>query len=524
MFKSNQLQIEFPDSMRSLNLKAKPIDMETGRNVVVLHEQDAEELGHFAGDRVKLSTPGTTLVALANSTKRMVQRGEIGTFIEVTEALALKPGDVVSITLAPSPQSVDFIRKKIAGQQLAAEEVHTVVDDIVAGKLSSTEMAAFVVAEYIRGMTMNEVVALTQRIVDSGDKLELDISPVLDVHSIGGVPGNKYALVTVPIVAAAGLTVPKTSSRAITSAAGTADVMDVLANVTLDLDEIKRVVERVGAVLAWGGAVRLAPADDIIIDTERMLGLDPRCQLLASVMSKKLAVGADHILIDIPTGPGAKVEAADQARSLAHDFMELGDRLGVQVEVAITYGGQPVGYAVGPALEAREALETLRGNGPGSLIEKTTSLAGIMLELGGAASPGMGRQMACDILKSGKAHQKMCEIIEAQGGNSKVKPEEIPIGDKKEVLLAPYTGYVTHIDNKSINEIARAAGAPRNKGAGLRVILKEGRKVNKDEPLLEIYAEHETKLDEALAIAKRRPPIKIEGMLLEKMSHRPRMR
>ncbi len=523
IFKSNELQIESPDSMRYLNLKTKPLDMETGRKIVVLHEQDAEELGHFAGDRVKLTTPGATLIAIANSTKRMVQRGEIGTFIEVTEVLGLKPGDVLSVTLASNPQSVDFIRKKIAGEQLAAEEVYTVVDDIVAGKLNSIEMAAFVVAEYIRGMTTSEIVALTQRMVDTGDKLELDISPVLDVHSIGGVPGNKYALVTVPIVAAAGLTVPKTSSRAITSAAGTADVMNVLANVTLDLNEIKRIVERVGAVLAWGGAVRLAPADDIIINTERMLRLDPRCQLLASVMSKKLAVGIDRILIDIPTGHGAKVEAVDQARSLAHDFMELGHRLNVQVEVAVTYGGQPVGYAVGPALEAKEALETLRGNGPGSLVEKATSLAGIMLELGGTASPGMGRQMALDILKSGKAHQKMCEIIEAQGGNSKIKPEEIPIGDKKEVVLAPSTGYVTHIDNKSINEIARAAGAPRNKGAGLRVILKEGRRINKDEPLLEIYAEHETKLDEALAIAKRQPPIEIEGMLLEKMSHRPRM-
>ncbi len=509
--------------MRYLKLNAKPLDMETGRKIVVLHEQDAEELGHLAGDRVKLTNPKATLIAIADSTKRMVQRGEIGTFIEITEALNLKPGDVLSVTLAPNPQSVDFIRKKIEGEQLAAEEVYTVVDDIVAGKLNSIETAAFVVAEHIRGMTTNEIVALTQRMISTGDKLELDITPVFDVHSIGGVPGNKYALITVPIVAAAGLTVPKTSSRSITSAAGTADVMNVLANVTLDLDEIKRIIEQIGAVLVWGGAVKLAPADDIIINTERMLGLDPRCQLLASVMSKKLAAGVDHILIDIPTGAGAKVKDVNQARSLAHDFIELGRRLDVQVEAAVTYGGQPVGYAVGPALEAKEALETLLGNGPSSLVEKATSLAGIMLELGRAASPSMGQQMALDILKSGKAYKKMCEIIEAQGGNSKVKPEEIPIGDKKEVLLAPSTGYVTQIDNKRINEVARAAGAPRNRGAGLRVILKEGRRVNKDEPLLEIYAEHETKLDEALAIAKRRPPIKIEGMLLEKMSHRPHM-
>ena len=372
--------------MKSITLKAKPLDMETGRNIVVLHEQDAEEFGHFAGDRVKLTTPKATLVAIANTTKRMVQRGEVGAFIEVTEALSIKPGDLISVTLVHRPRSVDFIKKKMSGQQLATEEVYAIVDDITARNLSSVEMTAFVVAEYIRGMTTSETVALTRRMVSSGDRLELDISPVLDVHSIGGVPGNKYSLITVPIVAAAGLVVPKTSSRAITSAAGTADVMEVLTNVTLSMDEIKRIVQKIGAVLAWGGAVRLAPADDIIIGVERMLGVDPRCQLLASVMSKKLAGGADRILIDIPTGPGAKVEVMDQARSLAHDFMELGRRLDVQVEVAITYGGQPVGYAVGPALEAREALETLRGNGPGSLVEKATSLAGIMLELGGVAT------------------------------------------------------------------------------------------------------------------------------------------
>ncbi len=509
--------------MKQLNLKAKPLDMETGRSIVVLHEDDAEELGHFAGDRVKLSAPVGTVVAIANTTRRMVQQGEIGAFIEVTEVLGLKPGDEVKVALAPRPQSVAAIKKKMAGQHLSSEEIGAIIRDIVADSLTATEMTAFVVAEYIKGMTTDEIVALTQHMVDTGDRLEFDVKPVLDIHSIGGVPGNKYALVVVPIVAAAGLTVPKTSSRAITSAAGTADVMEVLANVTLGLDEIKRIVGRVGAVLAWGGAVRLAPADDIIIRAERMLGIDPHCQLLASVMSKKLAVGADHILIDIPTGLGAKVEHAEEARSLAHDFMELGHKLGIQIEVAVTYGGQPVGYTIGPALEAREALETLGGSGPSSLIEKSTSLAGIMLELGGAAAPGLGREIAAEILKSGKAYRKMREIIEAQGGNPDVKPADIPIGDKKEIVLAPHSGYVTQIYNQRINDIARAAGAPRDKGAGLRLLRKKEGKVDGGEPLFEIYAEHEAKLDEALATAKRQPPIKIEGMLLEKMTHRPRL-
>ena len=497
--------------------------METGRNIVVIHENDSQEIGHFPGDRVKLITERKAIVAIANETNKLVRPGELGAFREVTEALSLRPGDVVTVEIAPRPQSVASIKKKMMGGKLTFDEIGTIVRDIVDGNLSTTEMTAFVVSEFIRDMDLDEIVALTQHMVDTGDRMEFEREHVLDVHSIGGVPGNKYALLTVPIVAAAGLIVPKTSSRAITSAAGTADVMEVLANVTLGIEEIKRIVNKVGGVLAWGGAVNLAPADDIIINTERQLSIDPRCQLLASVMSKKLAAGVNSILIDIPTGPGAKVESIEEARNFAHDFIELGRKLKVQVEVAVTYGGQPVGHAIGPALEAKEALEALLGKGPGSLIEKSTSLAAIMLELGGAAAPGLGKEMAMEILRSGKAHQKMREIIAAQGGNPDIKPEEIPIGDKKEVVVAPYSGYVTQIYNQNINEIARAAGAPRDKGAGILLLRKKEGKVDKGEPLFEIYAEHESKLDEALEVARRKFPLKIEGMLLEKITHRPRV-
>lgn len=509
--------------MKRLALKARPLDMETGRNIVVIHENDSQEIGHFPGDRVKLITERKAIVAIANETNKLVRPGELGAFREVTEALSLRPGDVVTVEIAPRPQSVASIKKKMMGGKLTFDEIGTIVRDIVDGNLSTTEMTAFVVSEFIRDMDLDEIVALTQHMVDTGDRMEFEREHVLDVHSIGGVPGNKYALLTVPIVAAAGLIVPKTSSRAITSAAGTADVMEVLANVTLGIEEIKRIVNKVGGVLAWGGAVNLAPADDIIINTERQLSIDPRCQLLASVMSKKLAAGVNSILIDIPTGPGAKVESIEEARNFAHDFIELGRKLKVQVEVAVTYGGQPVGHAIGPALEAKEALEALLGKGPGSLIEKSTSLAAIMLELGGAAAPGLGKEMAMEILRSGKAHQKMREIIAAQGGNPDIKPEEIPIGDKKEVVVAPYSGYVTQIYNQNINEIARAAGAPRDKGAGILLLRKKEGKVDKGEPLFEIYAEHESKLDEALEVARRKFPLKIEGMLLEKITHRPRV-
>ena len=509
--------------MKLGELKVKPLETESGHYIVALHEDDAKELGVYTGDRVDISSPKGELVAITNTTQSLVQPGEIGTFAEVTKELNLEPGSIVSVTPAPKPLSLEFIKKKMRGESLGCDEIRAIVEDIVAGNLSSTEMTAFVVAQYIQGMSMQEIADLTRAMIDTGETLEIDIEPILDVHSIGGIPGNKYALVTVPIVASAGLAVPKTSSRAITSAAGTADVMEVLADVTLSLDEIKHNLRKVGAVLAWGGAVNLAPGDDIIINIERPLGIDPRSQLLASVMSKKLAVGADKILIDIPTGHGAKVESAEEARDYAHDFMSLGHELGVQVETALTYGGQPLGYAVGPALEAKEALEALRGNGPTSLIEKATSLAGIMLESAGAARIGGGKEIALRILKSGKAYRKMQEIIEAQGGDPKVKPEDLPIGDKKEVVTATRSGYVTRIYNSRIKDIAIAAGAPRDKGAGLELKQKEGRKVKEGEPLFEIYAQHEKKLNNALALAKKKPPVRIEGMLLERITHQPRV-
>jgi len=509
--------------MKELSLKAKPLDMETGRKIIVIHENDAQEIGHFTGDRVKLTTEKKSIVAIANSTNRLVKPGELGAFHEVTEAMSLKTGDSVNVEMVSRPRSVESIKKKMAGEKLTSEEIGTIIRDIVDDNLSTTEMTAFVVSEYIRDMDFSEIVALTEHMVSTGDQINFEREHVLDVHSIGGIPGNKYAMIAVPIVAAAGLIIPKTSSRAITSAAGTADVMEVLANVNLGVDEIKTIVNKVGGVLAWGGAVNLAPADDIIIGTEHQLGIDPRCQLLASVMSKKIAEGANNIVIDIPTGSGAKIERLEDARNIAHDFIELGHMLKVQVEAAVTYGGQPVGHTIGPALEAREALETLLGKGPGSLVEKSTSLAAIMLELGGAAATGLGKEMAVDILKSGKAYQKMREIIEAQGGNPDIKPDDIPIGDKKEVVVAPYSGYVTQIYNQQVSQIARAAGAPRDKGAGLVLLRKKEGKVDKGEPLFEIYAEHETKLDEALEVSRRKLPLKIEGMLLEKLTHRPRM-
>ncbi|MCA6212731.1 AMP phosphorylase [Thermococcus bergensis] len=502
-----------------MRAKVKILDVETGRFMVVINEEDAKKAKLHPEDLIKIETAKRTIygdVVISN----MVQPGEIGIIKDIMGTYSFSEGEMVNVVPAGTPESVRYVKKKMNGQKLKKVEIESIVKDIVDRKLRDIEISSFVTALEINGLDMDEIAWLTVAMAETGDMLDIDRKPIMDVHSIGGVPGNKTNVLVVPIVAAAGLTIPKTSSRAITSAAGTADVVEVLAPVTFSLDEIKRIVEKIGACLVWGGALNLAPADDLTIKAERALSIDPRGLMLASIMSKKYAMGSQYVLIDIPTGEGVKVETIEEARSLAKDFIELGKRLGQYVEAAITYGGQPIGHTVGPALEAKEALETLMtGKGPGSLVEKATGLAGILLEMGGVAPAGMGKKMAKEILESGKAYEKLKEIIAEQGGDPNIKPEDIPIGDKTYTFVAQTSGYVTKIDNKAITTIARAAGAPEDKGAGILFHVKVGEKVKEGDPLFTIHAESEVRLDQAIIQARRMEPIRIEGMVLQRIGN-----
>jgi AMP phosphorylase len=334
---------------------------------------------------------------------------------------------------------------------------------------------------------------------------------------LGGVPGNKITLLIVPIVAAAGLTIPKTSSRAITSACGTADIMETLAPVTFNADEIVEIVNKTNGIIAWGGGVNLAPADDIFIRVEYPLAIDPHYLALCSVMAKKYAVGADFVVIDLPMGPETKMPTMEDAKRYARDFLALGEKLGIEVECAVTFGGKPIGRAVGPTLEAKEALKALEGEGPSSLIEKSTEIAGILLEAGGIATRGNGKAVAMEYLKSGKALKKMKEIIEAQGGDPEVTSDKMSVGQYKETIYSPASGYVTHISNRAIVQVARAAGAPKDKGAGIYLYITKGTKVERGDPLFDIYAESEWELDQAAKLAKQLMPVQLEGMVLKRI-------
>lgn len=502
--------------MEPKQYNVKKIDITKGVYEVVLNQEDAEDLGVRTHDRVKIiNEKGETLSALVDTTDTLVTTGEIGAFDELWQDLQLQPHTTVRIIPTSHPVSVDFIRKKICGNTWNKEEITFIINDIAQGNLSTIELTAYVTAVQINGLTMDETTWLTTAMVNTGETIEWETSPILDVHSIGGVPGNKYAPITVPIVAANGLTIPKTSSRAISSPAGTADIMEVVCKVKHDALSIKHIGQTVGGTLTWGGGVSLAPVDNIIIKVEHPLSLDPRGQLLASVMSKKKSIGAEYCVIDIPIGEEAKVKTSEEARELARDFIALGDRIGVKTRCAITYGGQPVGRAVGPALEIKEALSILEGaSQPNSTIEKALSLAGLLLEMGGTYL-GKGRTQAKKTLKSGKALQKFREIIAAQGGNPDITADDITPGGYTYDLLSPKDGYIESISNRAIVTLARAAGSPRDTGAGIMLQFKKGERAERGETLLTIYAENQRKLKEAKALAIKFRPVRVEGMILE---------
>ncbi len=500
-----------------MELKVKRIDLEVGGYEIVLNEDDARELGLYPQERAKVGIKGNLTTAIVSVSESMIKPGEIGMFVDISEKLGVKNGDIVKVTPTTRPMSVDYIKKKINGEKLKKDEIYNIIKDITEDNLSTIELASYVTALQIRGMDMDETEWTTNAMVDTGDTIDFEYT-VFDVHSIGGVPGNKYAPIAVPIAASLGLKIPKTSSRAISSASGTADLMEVLTRVDLGINDIKRIVDEVGATLAWGGAVNLAPADDKIVRVEYPLGIDPHSQVLASVMAKKKAVGADFMVLDIPMGPETKVPDERVARKYAMDFIELGSRLGIVVEAAVTYGGQPVGRAIGPALEAREAMMALEGKKvSNSLIEKATDIAGMLLELGNIVDRGEGKELAKETLKNGRAREKFLEILNAQGSKGIEKSDDIPIGKYHADIHSPDEGYISIVSNGKLVRIARTAGAPKDKGAGIILNKKKSEKVEKGEVLYTIYADSKAKLDEAVKIAKMLKPLQIEGMLLERI-------
>jgi AMP phosphorylase len=501
----------------SLKVKVKKSDVEQGRPEIVLNEADAQELGLHVRDRVRINADGREIIGMVNIAKKSLPSGTIWASPEVTESCKLSENQEIEISPTGKPRSLTFIKKKMDKEALTKQEYEGIVKDLLENRLSETEIAAFISALYINEMTMDETEALTKTLAETGEIIDFKGRAIYDKHSIGGVPGNKVSLLIVPIVASAGLAIPKTSSRAITSASGTADTMEVLAPVAFNAEEIVRIVNETNGIICWGGGVNLAPADDLFINVEYPLALDPHNLALCSVMAKKIATSTNFLVIDLPMGEGTKIKTLEGAERFAMDFIELGKRVGIKTECVVTYGDKPVGRAVGPALEAKEALRALEGEGPSSLIEKSAGLAGALLEVGGVAHKGEGKGAALEIIKSGAALKKMKEIIASQGGDPSLSSRDIKVGKYVSKIKSERDGYVVGVNNKLVVELARAAGAPRHKGAGFLLHKSKGHKVSAGDVLFEIYAESKYKLDSATKLARQNSPITIEGMLIERI-------
>ena len=482
-----------------------------GIRIALLSDYNASQLGIHSSDRIKITYQYKELIAIVNIAE-LFPKNRIGLYRETANALGVKEAETVNVQLAPLPESLFNIRAKLRGERLQEKDIFAIVQDVVERHLSTVEIAAFLTSLNIHGLSTAETEALSRAMIKTGKTLEFGKTPILDKHSIGGIPGDKTSMIVVPIVAAAGYTIPKTSSRAITSPAGTADRVESLCPVNLSINEIKNVVAKTNGCLVWGGSLELAPADDLFIQVEYPLGIDP--MLLPSILSKKKAIGASHVIIDIPIGMGAKIKTRAEAYTLASDFVDLGARLGLNIQCALTFGEQPLGRNIGPALEAKEALTTLMGNGPPDLREKAVSLAGILFEMVGVKN---GRTLAEEMIDSGKAEKKMRQIIEAQGGKATIKPEDLPVGPKSAVVCSDRAGKVLWISTDNIVHIAREAGAPKEKGAGLILHAKLGDTVRKDGPLIEIFAEKSSKLASALKLAERLSPIVLSNKPQEKM-------
>lgn len=459
--------------------------------------------GYTANSRVTLGYEKNSVIATLNVVDEFaLAEGTAGLSKIAMARLGTTVGDAIQIDHAPVVSSLSSVRKKVFGHKLGSDELVEIIEDISAHRYTDIEIASFLSVCAGGRLDVDEIIGLTQAMVACGKRLSWPGQPmILDKHCIGGLPGNRTTPLLVSIVSAAGLVIPKTSSRAITSPAGTADTMETLTTVNLDLADIERVVAETNACLAWGGAVNLSPADDLLIRIEKALDLDGEGQLIASVLSKKIAAGSTHAVIDIPVGPTAKVRSKQDAERLVSLFTQVGAACGIQIRCVITDGSQPVGRGIGPVEEARDVLAVLQGdsielNGKNELQDlrdRALFLSAHLFSLASGESFERGLLKAQSILDEGKAWQQFKRIANAQGGLKTLSSAKY-----QHIEYAQTEGNIIAIDNRKLARLAKLAGAPSTSTAGLRLHVRVGDKVSNDVALFTLMSENTGERDYAL--------------------------
>jgi pyrimidine-nucleoside phosphorylase len=404
-------------------------------------------------------------------------------------------------------RAVDVITKKRDGGELTREEIEFFVAGLTSGDIPDYQVSAWLMVVFFKGMTAKETTALTLAMAHSGEVLDLSdvVKLAVDKHSTGGV-GDKVTLVVEPLVAACGVPVGKMSGRGLSFSGGTIDKLESIPGfrTALSTDEFKRQLKTIGVALT-GQSANLAPADGKLYALRDVTGTVNSIPLIASsVMSKKIAGGAQAIVLDVKTGSGAFMPTVADATRLARAMVDIGRHAGRAVVALISDMNQPLGQAVGNALEVREAIDTLRGGGPADFREHSLTVAAHLLHLAGRAPSLAGaRKLADAALAGGQAWAKFRELVQAQGGDVGVidVPERLPRASLIEDVAAPRTGYLAQVDAREIGLASVDLGAgrarkgdPIDHAVGFVIHHKVGDRVKKGEPLFAVHANDTARL------------------------------
>ena len=479
-------------------LRVKKINIRAGSAYIILINQaDADRLGIMPGDELKLDWENKSIELYTDISSDLVKEGEFGLFLDIFDKFDIKENELLRLSFAKRAPSIKAIYKKLRGEVLNFNEVYQIIRDIVDRRLNELEITFFVAPSFNeKNIDFNEVYYMTKSVAMLGDTFDFG-DMVADKHSTGGLPGNRVTPIIIPIVASYGICIPKTSSRSITSPAGTADTLETIMNVEFSSDEIREIVKKNNACMVWGGALKLAPADDIIIQITKELGIEPYSKMVVSVMAKKVAMGIKHLVIDIPVAKGAKISDIRTAKKIEKLFMFLARKFDIKTKVITSKSFGPIGRGIGPSLEMRDVMRVLqqKEDRPLDLENKAIKLAGYILEMTGVAKKGKGVEKAKINLKNGLAFQKMTDIINSQKGDRNVDSEDILVGKYSYGYVARKDGIVKAINNADIVELCSLLGAPQLKGSGIYLNKNVAEKYKEGDILFTMYSESETRLN-----------------------------
>ncbi len=481
-------------------LSAKKLDIFSGEDkIVIINRVDAEEfgVGLNSGDRVKMISPSldSPIIVTVDISNSIVKEGEIGLYKDIWKDNPIAEKEIISISLLKGSEAINSIRKKLLGERLDYRDFYNIMEEIATGHLNDVLTTYFVSAGYSPGFDDEEIMLMTRALAMTGDILKFD-GIVADKHSIGGVGGKGITPLVVPIVASNGVVVPNTSTRAITSASATTDMLEVIMPMSFEKKELELMIDKVGAFMVWGGSLDLAPADDEIIRVQKQIGIESIDKFVSSIMAKKIAQGVKYVIFDVPVGLGAKIQE-DKYPKVKELFVKLGKEFNIYPIIHKRIVNWIDGSAIGPSLECREFLYVYERNQNRSLQleEEALIIAGKLLEATGKATKGEGYLLAKETLLSGKAFRKFQEIVQIQGGDPEVSSDSLEIGGKVYEYRAKQDGKIIRLNNKRVFEVAKSLGNPRIKEAGMYFHIRPNQVVKKGDLLVTLYATTDTRLD-----------------------------